>query len=303
MALKLFNEPKLQQPVMIASWPGIGNIGLVAVETMRVQIEAIKMGEIEPWDFLYPRKVVIRDGVLESLEFPACTFYYKDLPGHGVIMFVGEEQPTDGMRPYAEGQKAYQMANMVVDVAQKLGCRRIYTSGAAVSLSHHSLKPRVWIATSSEALNREMVAHPNTVLMGREESRTGAGSISGLNGLVLGVAKARSLEAVCFMGEIPDYLATAPLPYPRATRSVVELMSELLGFQADYSQLDEMATKVEEVIAGIYNNLPSDIRDHVEQRKTVRSRAEGITEDEGKWMKEHIEDLFKKGDRPDERAS
>jgi proteasome assembly chaperone (PAC2) family protein len=303
MALKLFVEPTLDKPVMIASWPGIGNIGLVAADTVRAQIDAAKMGEIEPWDFFYPKKIVIRDSVLESLEFPTSTFYYKDLPNQGVVAFIGEEQPTDGNRPFAEGRKAYRMANMVVDVAQKFGCRRLYASGAAVSLSHHSLKPRVWVATSSEALNKEMAAHDNTILMGRTDGRTDGGSITGLNGLVLGVAKARGLEAVCLMGEIPDYLATAPLPYPRASRSVVELLSEILGIQVDYSQLDEMATKIDEVIGSIYSKLPTDIRERVEHRKSVRRATERITEEEERWMKEHIDELFKPGQKPDERAS
>jgi uncharacterized protein len=302
MSLRLYSEPVLQQPVMMASWPGIGNIGLVATDTLRTQLGAQPLGEIEPWDFFYPRKITIHDSILESLEFPGCNFYYTRQTGHDVIIFVAEEQPTDGNRPFAEGRRAYQMANTVVDVAQKFGCRRLYASGAAVSLSHHLLKPRVWVATSSESLNREMTAHDNTILMGRTEGRSEGGSITGLNGLVLGVAKSRGLEAVCLMGEVPDYLATAPLPYPRASRSVVELMSQLLGIQIDYSKLDEMAGQVDSIIGGIYEKLPDDIRERVEQRKTImQKRAEGISEEDGKWLKGHIEDLFK-GDTKDERA-
>ena len=304
MALKLLIEPKLNSPVMIASWPGIGNIGLAATDTLRAQVDAQKMGEIEPWDFFYPKKIVVRDSVLESLEFPTSTFYYKSLLKNDLIAFVGEEQPTDGIRPFAEGMKAYQMANMVVDVAQRFGCRRIYASGAAVSLSHHSLKPRVWVSTSSEALNKEMTSFDNTILMGHTEGKPEGGSITGLNGLVLGVAKSRGLEAVCLMGEVPDYLASAPLPYPRASKSVLELMSRILEIKADYTQLDEMAAKVDDIIAGIYEKLPPEIRERVEHRKSlIQRKADAITEEEGKWMKDHIEELFQRGDKRDERAS
>lgn len=303
MSVNLHIEPELQNPVMITSWPGIGNIGLLATDTLRQQMEAEKMGEIEPWDFFYPKKIVIRDSILESLEFPTSTFYYKKLPQHDVIAFIGEEQPTDASRPFAEGRKAYEMANMVVDVAEKFGCKRLYASGAAVSLSHHALKPRVWVATTSHALNDEMLAYQNTILMGRTESRRNGGSITGLNGLILGVAKARGIEGVCFMGEIPDYLSTAPLPYPRATRSVVELMSSILGVEVDYSHLDDMATHVEDIVTDIYDKLPPEIRDRVERRKEfIQRRTEAITEEEEKWMKGHIEDLFKKEDKGDERA-
>jgi uncharacterized protein len=302
MALKLYSEPVLHQPVMMASWPGIANIGLVATDTLRTQLGAQPLGEIEPWDFFYPRKITVRDSILESLEFPGCNFYYTRQPDHDVIIFVGEEQPTDGNRPFAEGRRGYQMASMVVDVAQKFACKRVYASGAAVSLSHHSLKPRVWVATSSESLNKEMTAHDNTILMGRTEGKSEGGSITGLNGLVLGVARSRGLEAVCLMGEVPDYLATAPLPYPRASKSVLELMSTLLGVQIDYTQLDEMSGQIDSIVGGIYEKLPDDIRERVEQRKTImQKRAEGISEQEEKWLKGHIEDLFKGGGK-NERA-
>ena len=303
MSLNLSIEPELQNPVMITSWPGIGNIGLLATDTLRLQMGAEKLGEIEPWDFFYPKKIVIRDSVLESLEFPSSTFYYRKLPGHDVIAFIGEEQPTDASRPFAEGRKAYQMANMVVDIAEKFGCKRLYASGAAVSLSHHALKPRVWVATTSQKLNEEMLSFQNTILMGRTEGRRNGGTITGLNGLILGVAKARGIEGICLMGEIPDYLSTAPLPYPRATRSVVELMSKILGVDVDYSQLDEMATHVEDIVTDIYDKLPAEIRDRVERRKEfIQRKTEAITEEEEKWMKGHIEDLFKKDNKRDERA-
>ena len=290
---------------MIASWPGIGNIGLVASDTLRVQLGAEKFAEIEPWDFFYPKRIVIRDSILQSLEFPGSVFYFKKLPRRDLITFVSEEQPTDGNRPFAEGKKAYEMANLVVDLAQKFGCKRLYSCGAAVSLSHHELKPRVWIATSSQVLNREMTGYENTVLMGKTEGRSeGGGSITGLNGLILGVAKKRGLEAVCLMGEVPDYLSTAPLPYPKASKSLVELMCTILDTNVDYSPLNEMAANVDNIIDNIYTKLPSEIRERVDLRKTmVREKAGTITEEEGKWMKEHIEELFKKGEKGNEGAA
>ncbi|MDP2917537.1 MAG: PAC2 family protein, partial [Dehalococcoidia bacterium] len=248
---------------------------------------------IEPWDFFYPRKVRIKAGVIEELEFPANKFYYKKLEKKDFIFFVGEEQPTDGTRVYAEGSKAYDMANLVLDVAQKFGCRRVYTSGAAVSLIHHQTKPRVWAVTSSLDMNREVKRFENTILMSEIEGRGDQGSITGLNGLLLGLAKARGFEAICLMGEIPDYLSGAPFPYPRASKAVLEVLTRLIGAQIDYRGLDEMAFQIDGIIDGIYEKLPREIREKIEQR--VKPRAESITEEDKEWLKEHIDELFKKG--------
>jgi len=305
MGVRYFIEPKLDKPDLIASWPGICNIGLVATDMLRVQIGAEPLAEIEPWDFFYPKKVVIQGGVLRSLDFPGSTFYYARLKTKDVIVFVGEEQPADGARLYAEGRKAYQIANLVLDVAERFGCRRVYASGAAVALSHHTLPPRVRVAAGSEALNREIrTTYANTLLMSERRGRGDTGSITGLNGLLLGMAKKRGLEAVCLMGEIPDYLSTVPLPYPRASRSVLDVLARILGITVDFGPLEAMAAQVDEIITGIYDKLPPEIRERVDQRKAaLQPAAEAITEEDEKWISEHIDELFKKGGGRNERPT
>ncbi len=305
MGIKYLIEPQLDKPDLIASWPGICNIGLVATDMLRVQIGAEPLAEIEPWDFLYPKKLVVKGGVLRSLEFPGNTFYYARLKNKDVIVFVGEEQPADGARLYAEGPKAYQIANLVLDVGEKFGCRRVYASGAAVALSHHTLAPRVRVAASREDLNREIrTNYANTLLMSERRGRGDTGSITGLNGLLLGMAKKRGLEAVCLMGEIPDYLSTVPLPYPRASRSVLEVLARILGITVDFGPLEAMAAQVDDIIAGIYEKLPPEIRERVDQRKAaLQPAAEAITEEDEKWISEHIDELFKKGGGRSDRPS
>ncbi len=304
MGIRLYKEPQLEKPDMVASWPGIGNIGIIAADTLRGQIRAEELGEIEPWDFSYPSRVIIKDGVLKDLEFPSNRFYYKRLGMKDLIFFIGEEQPTDGGGIYAEGRKAYQMAGMVLDVAERFGCRRIYTSGAAVSLTHHALKPRVWAVASRNDLNKEVKSYENTILMGEIEGAGDGGSIAGLNGLLLGLAKKRGFGAICLMGEIPDYLARAPFPYPRASKSVLEVLTNVLGIKIDYSALDEMAVRVDDIIDGIYKQLPPEVRGRIEQRKSiVQAKPDAITKEDEEWIKGHIDELFKKGGSGDERPA
>ncbi|MCJ7656108.1 MAG: PAC2 family protein, partial [Dehalococcoidia bacterium] len=211
MGLRLYGKPRLDNPVLIACWPGIGNIGIIAVDILRKVVGAEELGEIESWDFFYPKKVLVRDGELEDLEFPSNKFYFKKTEKKDLMFFIGEEQPTDGTRAYAEGTKAYRVANLVLDMALKFGCRTVSTSGAAVAPSHHPARSRVWVVPNSEDLIDEVKSYENTVLMSDIEGRGGQGSITGLNGLLLGVAKRRGLEAICMMGEIPIYIHNFPI--------------------------------------------------------------------------------------------
>jgi proteasome assembly chaperone (PAC2) family protein len=297
MGIKLFREPELYEPMMFACWPGIGNIGLIAVNALRDILKAEELGEIESWDFFYPKKVLIRDGLLIDLEFPANKFYYRRVEKKDVIFFIGEEQPTEGLRMYASGEKAYQMANLVVDIALKFGCKRVYTSGACVSLTHHQLKPRVCAVISSEKLKEEVKTYPNTVLMSELEERgEGEGAITGLNGLLLGVAKKKGLEGMCLMGEIPDWLSGAALPYPKASKSVIEVFAEVLGVPVDLSFLDEMGKRIEEVVESFYAKFLPEIKEEYDQRKVTAQRKPGTITVQAKIF---IDERFKRGGEED----
>jgi hypothetical protein len=199
---------------------------------------------------------------------------------------------------YAEGRKAYQMANLVLDVAERFKCRRVYTSGAAVALTHHTIKPRVWAVPNSETLIQEIKGYENTVLMSDIEGRGGHGNITGLNGLLLGVAQKRGFEAICLMGEIPVYLQGLPLSYPRASKSVLEVLSHGLQIEINLDKLDELAEKVERRIEEFYKQLPSEARGQLDRLKHVTyakpTEPGPITEEEEKRIMEDVEKFFKK---------
>ena len=298
MGLRLYQTPQLETPILVAGWPGIGNIGLTAVDTLRGMLEAEEFGEIEPWEFFYPKRALIRKGILEHLEFPSNKFYFKKTEGGDLIFFIGEEQPTEGGRMYAEGRKAYQMANLVLDVAESFKCRRVYTSGAAVALTHHTIKPRVWAVPNSGILIREIRGYENTILMSDIEGRGGHGNITGLNGLLLGVAQRRGFEAICLMGEIPVYLQGLPLSYPKASKSVLEVLSHSLQIEISLKKLDELAEKVERRIEEFYQQIPSEVRGQLDRLKHVTDAQPAepgpITEEEEQGIMEDVEKFFKK---------
>jgi len=298
MGVRLYKKPKLDNPVLVACWPGIGNIGIIAVDILRRMMVAEELGEIESWDFFYPRRVLIRDGELKDLEFPKNKFYFKKTEKKDVIFFVGEEQPSDGRGAYAEGTKAYRMANLVLDVALKFGCHRVYTSGAAVAPIHHTARSRVWVVPNKEDLIDEVKGYENTVLMSDIEGRDGQGNITGLNGLLLGVAKKRGLEAICMMGEIPIYIHGFPIPYPQGAKSVLEALGAVLGVEVLVDEINALVQQSESEIESVYQRLPSEIKEQLDKLKHVDyakpSEPEPITEEDKKKILQEIDRLFKK---------
>ena len=103
MGIRLRKQPELTNPDLIAAWPGIGNIGLIAVHMLARSLGAEELGEIDPWDFFYPGKVSIKDGLLIDLDFPSSKFSFWRGGTRDVVFFIGEEQPSYGGGMYATG--------------------------------------------------------------------------------------------------------------------------------------------------------------------------------------------------------
>jgi proteasome assembly chaperone (PAC2) family protein len=168
---------------------------------------------------------------------------------------------------------------------------------------------------NSPDLLAEVRQYGNTILMSEagtvneaeddtdEPSRasvSGEGLISGLNGVLLGVAKNRGVEAICLMGEVPYYLQAAPWPYPKASISVLEVLGRILRVPLDLSELHEMAGKVDRNIEQVLDELataeelPKQVRTEMERLKEGNYRDLGpITDTEKREIMEHIDELFR----------
>lgn len=291
MAVNYYGEPRLEKPELFAAWPGIGNIGLLAVDTLRGIVRAEQFAEIEAWDFLYPHSVTIKNGELISLDFPSCRFYSKRLGEKDLIFFIGEQQPTTE-------KKGYELANLVLDIALRFGCRRIYTCGAAVASVHHSMKPRVWAVPNRPDLLKEVKNYPNSILVSEIEGRDGQGNISGLNGLLLGLAKARGVDGISLLGEIPVYISQLPISYPKASKSILEVLAHHLQTTLDLSHIESLAQEVEESIEKFYEQIPPEIKQRIDQLKSpifYEKQRAPITEEEKKRIVQELEEFFKKG--------
>ncbi len=296
MRVKYFQTPELNQPDLIAAWPGIGNIGLVAVSSLRESVDAELFAEVEPWDFFYPRGLTINGGVLTDMEFPSSRFYFKRFEKKDVIFFEGEEQPVGSAR-------ALGMTTLVLDTAERYNCKRIYTAAAAVAPIHHTMRPRIWVVPNSRELTSEVSSYPNTILMSSIAERSGEGNITGLNGLLLGLARERGMKGACLLGEVPAYISQFPTLYPKSSKSIIEVLAYKLEIEPDVSSLDSIIKEVEENIERLYEMIPPEMRERIEQLKDTAYAKEDepgeITEDDKKRIMQEIDQFFEKGSQED----
>ena len=227
--VKLYARPKLKSPNLVAAWPGIGNVSMLVAGYLERKLDFKRLGEIEASHFFDPIGVAVRDNVVEAPQFPHSRFYYwKNTEGESdIILFIGDDQPASN---------AYGLANCVVDVGLKFQVRRIYTCAAAITRIHHTEQPKVWGVATVPELTDE--------LRERDLIQRGNLQISGLNGLLLGVARERNVEGICLLGEVPSYATR--IQNPMAALAIFTVLPQMLGIKIDTYDLSQQANETRE---------------------------------------------------------
>jgi proteasome assembly chaperone (PAC2) family protein len=227
--VKFYARPKLSSPNMLAAWPGISNVSMIVAEYLRLKMGFKELGEIEASYFFDPIGVIVRDSMVEAPQFPRSKFYYWKNRGKGsdIILFIGEDQPT---------AKGYELANCVLDVGLRFQAKRLYTCAAALSRIHHSEPPHVWGVATNQQVVEDLKRYD---LVQKSNFQ-----IAGLNGLLLGVAKERDIEAVCLLGEVPTY--ASQIQNPMAALAVLKMLTKMLGIRVDTVELAHLAAETKE---------------------------------------------------------
>jgi proteasome assembly chaperone (PAC2) family protein len=224
--IKIRARPKLTTPNMVAAWPGIANVSSIAVTYLKRRLDFKDLGEVDAPYFFDPIGVTARDNVVEEPQFPQSRFYYwKNKPGKSdLILFIGDDQPP---------VKAYEMANAVLDMAARFKVNRIYTCAAAITRIHHTEMPKAWGVATTKKLTAELKRYD---LMQR-----GNLQIAGLNGLLLGVARERAVDAICVLGEVPSQAAR--VQNPMAALAILRVLTTMLDIKIDLLELEQIATQ------------------------------------------------------------
>jgi hypothetical protein len=223
--VRLVTQPQLSQPVLICGLPGSGYVGKIAVDHIVRELKAERLGEVYSYSFP-PQVVIKRDGSVDPIknEFFA---WHNPAGNSDLLIYTGDSQPVS---PEAN----YELADRVLQVARDAGVRTVYTFGAYITGSFTE-RPRVYATATNKALVGELA--PLGVELMSE------GSITGMNGLLLGMAKIRGMDGICFLGETSGYIIDA-----KAAQQVLEVLSKRLGLSLDMARLEERAKEVEGII-------------------------------------------------------
>lgn len=222
--------PKLENPQLICGLPGSGFVGKLAVDYLIEELKAVQFANI--FSSSFPPQVSIQpDGTIDVMKN---TLYYCKNKPNDIILLTGDAQPVTPESEYA-------MAEEIIGICEKLGVTNIYTLAAYITGSF-SKTPRVYGTSTS----------PQVV---KEFSKQGiftmdSGSITGMNGLMIGAGKTKGIIGVCLLGETSGYVVDA-----KASKAVLEVLSKMLGLKLDMTTLNKRAQDTEHLIKTIEDQM------------------------------------------------
>jgi proteasome assembly chaperone (PAC2) family protein len=225
MKLDKIKSIKVDEFMVFASLPDMGRVGGLVSSFLSQHLKAEQVAEItssdKPW-------VSHADGVVKSASD---VYNISNDKRHKLLVFTGESQPQDP-------GELHRLCNMLLDYVQSLGnVTRLYGAGGYLR-EQVTGAPRVCGVVNRPEL-KKVLAKVGIDPVGNEIT-----SITWFNGLILGLAAERGIDAVGLFGEI----AETTVPQPLAAKTIISAFSKLEGISIDTKPLDRQYESILEEI-------------------------------------------------------
>ena len=216
MKTGIVRDLQVDEFIAFASLPDMGRVGGLVSSFLAQHLKCEQVAEIvssdKPW-------VSYSNGVVKRATDSYGIFYDKT---HKLLVFTGESQPQD------PGQ-LYSLCNAFFDYARGVGrMKKLYGAGGYLR-EQLAGAPRVCGVVNRVGL-KESLEKAGIELVGSEIS-----SITWFNGVILGLAEERGIDAIGLFGEI----AETTVPQPLAAKSIVSAFSKLEKIPLDTKPLDQ----------------------------------------------------------------
>jgi len=284
--IKLRSKPKFKNPILIAAWPGMGEVAFKTAEYMMQKLQMKEFAEIPSDNYSPPTAISAKGSIIQPPYFPKSRFYYyKDATSkNDIILFLGEAQPSSS--------RQYELAREIVAFAKKKDVRFIYTLAGMLIYEEKREGLRVWgVGTDLKTIDK---LNAYGVRPMKEAY------ISGLNGLLLGVAKEAGISGACLLAELPFY--AIQIEYTPSCLVALEVLASMIHIKIDMKEMESAAAdckrQIERLIDHVRQSLLAEEEGAGElegEEEDVAKKLEkelGITSEIPAHIKNRIEKLF-----------
>jgi uncharacterized protein len=227
------NLPQLKSPYLICGFPGSGYVGKMAVDHLIQELHAKHLADI--YSSSFPPQIMIRnDGIAELMKNSIFYSESTTISEKNLLLLTGDSQPANPDSEYA-------LAEEILDIASRFDLQTVFTLAAYITGSFID-KPRIF-GTATHAEIVESFHEKNILSMD-------GGSITGMNGIIIGIARLRGRKGICLLGETSGYVVDA-----KASKAILESLLSIVGIQVDMTNLEKRAKDTEMLIQTIEQNI------------------------------------------------
>jgi len=281
MAVKLIGDQSARAPVLVAGWPGMGQVGLGACDYLRRKLDAALFAQIDVGAYYQPEALTVEDGLGRMPDPPKQDLYYSSEPP--LFIFEGDAQLA--------GEPGFRLAAELLDLVHDHGAETVFTGAAyAMSVSFRQ-RPEIFGAATDEQLKARFAA------LGVKPLKEG--NISGLNGLLLGLAAQRGMPAACLLATMPHYAIEAP--NPKASRALIQVFQRILNTSVDMVEIDDAVRQTDRM----FKEFETKVNEAIQQLKDGLSARSQGQPSEGEESEDRPEppDLLQRVEKLFEEAS
>lgn len=232
--------PQLNDPWLVAAWPGMGRVALSAGEYLAEQLSMQYVGEYPLERYFEINHIEVKDGLVSPGRRPRGLMFVHRAEGNGrdLILLLAEAQPQTHNDA---------LCRELIDQAQRWGVSRVVAIAAMATQMHPNDAARVFgVATDAGVLE----VLEDTGVTPLEE-----GQVTGLNGLTLVAAQEAGLDGMCLLGELPYF--AAQVPNPKASRAVLGVLSQMIAVELDFEDIDRQAEQIDRQLVEALKQLHS----------------------------------------------
>jgi proteasome assembly chaperone (PAC2) family protein len=280
----MHRDEQLKDPWLLAVWPGMGGVAISAGYYLMAKLGMHLLLEFPATEFFELEQIEVKDGLILTRRLPRSRLFLWNDPKqqHDLIVFIGEAQPP---------VKGGAFCRTLIEQAEALGVARVFTFAAMATQMRPKHDSRVFGA----AIERDTLSQFKQLDVHLLES----GSVSGLNGVLLGMAAAEGLSGGCLLGEIPHVFSQ--IPFPKASLAVLEFFTVMAGIEIDLDELREHAATVETTLEDFLVRMEGAV-----EGAGTEEQAESVVEEStprpGSWESQRIEQLFEEARKDRSRA-
>jgi proteasome assembly chaperone (PAC2) family protein len=258
----------------------MGQVGLGACDYLRRKLNASPFAQIDVSAYHKPDALTVENGLGRMPDPPKQDLYYSSEPP--LFIFEGDTQLA--------GDSGFRLAAELLDLVLRHGTETVFTGAAYAMPVSFRQRPEIYGASTDENLRA------NFASLGVKPLKEG--NISGLNGLLLGLAAQRDMPAACLLATMPHYAIEAP--NPKASRALIQVFQRILNTSVNMDEIDEAVREADQM----FKDFEAKVNEAIQQLKdNLGARTEG-REGEGQEPEERPEppDLMERVEKLFEEA-